>query len=340
MYLQLHKQSKSLFSRKSAREMRVAVCLLILVLLLSFVLLLLGDQNYSPDLVFRVLTGEQVQGASYAIWTIRLPRIFCGILAGLSFGIAGNTFQKILRNSLASPDVLGISSGASAFAICAMLIFGLSGISVSLLALVGGILAALIIQKIAGEGHFSTNRMILTGIGMQALLQGIINLILMKHSDYDMGTALRWLSGSLNGSRMTDIYLLAPLALIGILIILAMDKELRVLQLGEDLSVTLGMNVGLSKNALIFASVLLCASAAAVTGPLASVALMSGPIAGRLCKTGGTNTLHAGLVGAALVLASELIGQFAFVTRYPVGVITGVIGAPYLILLLIRMNRT
>ncbi len=327
------------FRRKMRRERQLLLILTLIVAALSFILLMLGDQNYSPVTIFRVLRGEQIKGANYALWSIRIPRVLCAIFAGLSFGAAGNTFQKILQNPLASPDVLGISSGAAAFAICAMLIFGLSGLPVSLLALLGGMFTALIIQCISGSGRHSINRMILTGIGMQAFLQGFINLMLMKNSDYDMGTALRWLSGSLNGSRMNDVYLLAPLCVFGILILLMLEKELKILQLGEELPITLGMNVSLGKALLIFAAVLLSASATSVTGPLASVALMSGPIASRLVKTGGTNTLQAGMVGAALVLCSELIGQFAFSTRYPVGVITGIIGAPYLIILLIRMNR-
>lgn len=101
----------------------------------------------------------------------------------------------------------------------------------------------------------------------------------------------------------------------------------------------LGMRAKRSRMLLIYSAVILCSGAAAVTGPLSSVAFMSGPIAARILKTGGTGALHAGMTGAVIVLLGEAAGQFAFSTRYPVGVITGIIGAPYLIYLLMRMNR-
>ena len=324
------------------RRRREAILFLALVLCwcaISLFLLLYGDQVYTPGMVWRALLGEQIQGVTYAVKTIRLPRVLVGTLAGVSFGVAGNTFQKILRNSLASPDVMGITSGASAAAVFAMMVLRLSGWSLSVLALAGGIVVASAILWIARSGAFSVNKMILTGIGIQAMLQAIINFIILKTSDYNIADALRWLSGSLNGVRMGDVSLFGAIVAVCVGIILSRGRDMQVLGLGEELPVTLGMNPERSRMLLIYSAVILCAGTTAVTGPLSSVAFMSGPIASRLLKTGGTGTVHAGMIGAVLVLLSEAIGQFLFATRYPVGVITGIIGAPYLIWLLMGLNR-
>lgn len=331
--------SETGFHSRRQQEIRIFLILLVLWCGLAVFLLLYGDQVYSFKTVLQVFMGEEIKGASYAVKVIRVPRVLIGTLTGIAFGIAGNTFQKIMRNSLASPDVMGITSGASAAAVFAMMVLELNGIVVSVIALAGGILVATVILLLSQKRVFSVNKMILTGIGIQAMLQAIINYIILKTSDYDISDALRWLSGSLNGVRMKDAPVFTVIVLVCVLIILAHSEELQILGLGEEMPILLGMHMKRSRALLIYSSVILCAGTTAVTGPLASVAFMSGPIAARLIKTGGTGTIHAGMVGAVIVLAGEGIGQFAFATRYPVGVITGIIGAPYLIYLLTRMNK-
>lgn len=320
------------------RELLIFLCLFLIWCSVTLFLLLYGDQVYSPLTLWYVLCGESIKGADYAIKTIRIPRVLVGTLAGFAFGVSGNTFQKILRNSLASPDVMGITSGASAAAVFAMMILQLSGPAVSVIALAGGVLTAALILIISHHKSFSVNKMILVGIGIQAMLQAVINYIILKTSDYNIADALRWLSGSLNGSRMSDVTLFGFLVVPCVALTVFLEKDMQVLVLGEDLSVSLGMNTALVRGGLIYCAVILCAGTTSVTGPLSSVAFMSGPIAARMLKTGRIATLLAGMVGAVLVLFSEAIGQFAFSTRYPVGVITGIIGAPYLIYLLTKLN--
>ena len=121
--------------------------------------------------------------------------------------------------------------------------------------------------------------------------------------------------------------------------ILLLNRQLTMLQMGESHAVTLGVKSKMVRLVLILLSLLLVAFATSVTGPIASVAFLAGPIAARLCGGGRTNMLSSALVGSVLVLASDLIGQFALPSRYPVGVVTGILGAPYLIFLLLRMNK-
>lgn len=124
------------------------------------------------------------------------------------------------------------------------------------------------------------------------------------------------------------------------LIIILLGRHLRILELGEQSATTLGIRTDLVRLLLVSSSVVLIACATAVTGPISFVAFLAGPIASKLAGTGAPNEFPAGFIGAILVLAADLIGQFAFNTRFPVGVITGILGSPYLIVLLIRMNRT
>lgn len=326
------------YRRRRRRSVLIFLILLAIWAVFSVVLLICGDQNYALDVVFRVLFGEEVKGATYAIRTIRIPRVLIGTLAGIAFGVAGNTFQKLMRNPLASPDVMGITSGASAAAVFSMMVLGFSGWIVSGLAMAGGLMIATLILVISQRRGFSVNRMILTGIGLQAMLQAVINFVILKTSDYDVSEALHWLSGSLNGVRMKDVYVFGPIVFLGILLIIGLSRELQIMGLGEEMPILLGMNTELARRLLIYGAVVLCAATTAVTGPLSSVAFMAGPIATRILKTGEAGSLHAGMVGASIVLFSETVGQFAFSIRYPVGVITGIIGAPYLIYLLTKMN--
>lgn len=322
--------------KRRRRYALVVGVLILLIVFLAYLIMTYGNTIYSLDTVFRVLQGEQIKGATFTIKTLRLPTLMVGILAGFAFGMAGNTFQTLLRNDLASPDIIGVTSGSSAAAVFCILVLKMSGISVSLVALVVGLIVSAFIY---GLSQGSKGRLILIGIGMQAMLNAFISYILLRSAQYDVATALRWLNGSLNGVQMVQVpALLVTVVGIG-LILVVLSRHLQVLQLGDASATTLGINLHLTYFGLIVSTVLLVAFATSVSGPIASIAFLSGPIAARLVGKSQVNTLPAGLIGVVLVLASYFVGQFAFASRYPVGVITGVLGAPYMLFLLIQMNR-
>jgi iron complex transport system permease protein len=302
-------------------------------------MLMLGNTIYPVQDVVRVLLGEKVKGATFAVGTIRFPRMIAGVFAGFAFGVAGNVFQTMLRNPLANPNVIGITAGSSAAAVFCIIVLQASNMVVSIASIVGGLATVLAIFLLSKGSSFSIGRLILIGIGIQAMLDAVISYLLLIGQQHDIPTAMRWLSGSLNGSKMENFYPLLITVLIFVPIIIALGKRLDMLELGEQAATSLGIDTDKTRLALIISSVLIIALATATTGPIAFVAFLSGPIAKRLVGVGFSNIIPAGLVGIILVLASDLIGQFAFVARYPVGVITGILGAPYLIYLLIRMNR-
>lgn len=326
--------------RRNRHRAIVTVAIAGAVLLVFAVTLMVGQTWYSPDQVVRVLLGERVPGASFTVGELRLPRAVLGVLAGFAFGIAGVTFQTILRNPLASPDIIGISAGASAFAVLGIVLLSLSGAAVSAIALGGAVLTAAAIYLLANRRGFAGTRLILIGIGVAAVLQSVISYALSKAAEWDLQTAMQWISGSLNGATWGQILPLALATAVLVPVLLAHGRRLGVLQLGDDAAAALGVRVRTTRIVAILAAVALLAFATAASGPIAFVAFMSGPIVARLAGPGGSLLLPAGLFGALLVLVADLVGQFAFDSRYPVGVITGVLGAPYLVLLLIRANRS
>ena len=319
------------------RLITVTIILCIIVLVLSFLMLYIGNTIYPLDTIISVLQGEDIRGASFTIMNLRLPRMFAGLLSGLAFGAAGYIFQTVLRNPLASPDVIGVTSGSSLAAVVCISVLHASAAITSSTAIVLGISVTLIIYLLSNIGGYASSKLILIGIGVQAMISSLISYILLKVAVNDVSSSVRWLSGSLNSVQSEMIILLAIVVIIFIPLILVKMRNLKILELGEASAISLGINPNRERLILVILSVFLIAFATATTGPIAFVAFLSGPISKRISKS-SSNILPSALVGAILVLLCDLIGQFAFETKFPVGVITGVIGAPYLIYLLIKQK--
>jgi iron complex transport system permease protein len=311
-----------------------------MIVALFAVTLVLGQSFTPPLTVLRVLTGQDAGAANFLVGTLRLPRAVMAILAGFAFGLGGVVFQVMLRNPLASPDIIGISSGSGAAAVIAIIVFSLSGPIVSLIAVVAGLGVAVLIYLLAVRNGAAGTRLILVGIGVAAMMNSIIAYVLASAPAWNLQEALRWLSGSLNGSRLADAYpLLAVLVVLGG-VLFSQRHHLEVLRMGDDTAAALGVRVVRTRILVILAAVGMIASATSLTGPIAFVAFLSGPIAARVVGGGGSLLLPAALVGAVLTLAADYAGQFLLGSRLPVGVVTGALGAPYLLYLIVRINRS
>lgn len=325
--------------QRKRRYITITSILAVIALLLCGAMLMLGNTMYPVRDVIRVLLGGDVDGANFAIGTIRLPRMVAGAFAGFAFGVGGYVFQTMLRNPLANPNVIGITAGSSAAAVFCIVILQASNTVISIAAVVGGLVTVLLIYMLAKGASFSIGRLILIGIGIQAMLNAFISYLMLLANTHDIPTALRWLSGSLNGSKLEATYPLMVAVIVITPMLLYFSKQLAMLELGEQAATSLGVHTDKTRIALIVGAVIMLALATATTGPIAFVAFLAGPIAKRLVGASFSALIPSGLIGIILVLAADLIGQFAFEVRYPVGVITGIIGAPYLIYLLIRINR-
>lgn len=326
--------------RRARRHMLVVAMLLCIVVVIFALTLSLGQSFTPPGDIIRVLLGENVQGAAFTVGQLRLPRAALSVLAGLSFGLGGVAFQIMLRNPLASPDIIGVSSGASAAAVFAIVVLSLKGPVVSVLAVGAGLGVAILVYGLSSRNGVAGTRLILVGIGVSAMLESVIAYILSQAPAWSLQEAIRWLTGSVNGAQLGQAApLLLALAVFGGLL-LSRARDLEALRLGDDTAAALGVGVSRTRILIIVAAVGMIASATAVTGPIAFVAFLSGPIAARIVGNNGSILIPAALVGAVLVLAGDYAGQFLLPSRYPVGVVTGALGAPYLIFLIVRVNRT
>lgn len=301
--------------------------------------LMIGHTTYSPGEVVRVLLGQVVRGASFTVGELRLPRATLAMVVGASFGLAGTTFQTLLRNQLAAPDIIGISSGASAAAVFGIVLLSWDATAVSTLAIVAALATALAIYGLSWRAGVAGTRLILVGIAVKAMLDSVVSYVIVRAAQWDLQVAMRWLTGSVNGATWEQVAPVAAAFAFLAPILVVRSRDLEVLRHGHDAASALGVDVRRTQVVVILAAVCLIAFATAAAGPIAFVAFMAGPIAIRTVGSAGSSLVPAALVGAVLVLGADLVGQWAFGTRYPVGVVTGALGAPYLAWLLIRINR-
>jgi len=327
-------------ARRGRRTRRTAA-VLALALLAGFALALsLGQTVVPPAEVLAVLAGREVPGASFLVGELRLPRALVTILAGLCFGMGGAAFQTLLRNPLASPDIVGITSGGSAAAVVAIVFLGWSGAAVSALSLAAGLGVAATIWLLARRGGMAGTRLILVGIGISAMLDSVIAWTLLQAPAWTLTEAMHWLAGSVNAAHLSETaVLLVGLAAFGGLLMM-FDRDLQALRLGEDKAAALGVRPGRARLAVTLAATGLVSVATAITGPIAFLAFLSGPIAARIAGPDRSVLIPAALTGALIALCADHVGQFLLPARYPVGIVTGVLGAPWLLYLVIRSNRS
>lgn len=326
--------------RRSQRRGRTVTAVLAAAVVVLFaVSILLGTYTVTIPDFFRILAGEQIPGATFIVMESKLPRAVIGVLVGAAFGISGSIFQTMLRNPLASPDIIGISYGASASAVVAIVVFGAAGTTVSLAALCGALVVAMAIYLLSRRGGAAGYRLILVGIGFAAVMQAIVTFLMTRADVRTASQVLVWLNGSLNSSNWDRAAVLAAALLVLLPVTALLGRRLRALELGEDTAAGLGMRVEASKLGLLVAGVALAAVATAAAGPVAFIAFLSGPIARRLM--GGRHSLTvSALVGAVIVLAADFVGgNLVPGVSLPVGVVTGALGAPFLLWLLVTSNR-
>lgn len=285
--------------------------------------------------------------ADLIVHQLRLPRALTALLVGAAFGVAGAVYQAVTRNPLASPDLIGISAGAGAGAVGAILIGGVTAAgagsfaAVPFGALAGALVTAAVIYVLAYRGGTVTGyRFVLVGIAANGALAALTRWMLARADIDQASRAMVWLTGSLNG-RGYDHVRWAGLALLVLVpLTLALARAYQLLQFDDDTALGLGVPLHRARVALLVLATCLAALATAAAGPVAFIALGAPQIARRLAGTAGIPLVVSGLTGAALLLLADLAGRLVFSpTELPVGIVTGALGAPYLLLLLARANR-
>lgn len=320
-------------ARRGPRRRQSLVVLTLAVLLLGAfsARVLLGDYTFTVPDFFRILLGAEIPGASYILMEVKLPRAVLAVLVGAAFGLGGAIFQTTLRNPLASPDVIGVSSGASAAAVVAIVLLGVDGPGVAVAGVVGAIGIALLVRFVAGPA--GGYRIVLVGVGAAAALQCAIMYVFTRADEHDAQRVLRWLTGSVSQADWAGIRLVALALLVLGPAVLWMARSLRITELGDDAAHGLGVT-SRHTDALMLLAVVLVAVGVAAAGPVAFVAFLAGPIS-RILNAGRTTLVGAALCGATIVVAADYVADYLLSDiNFPVGVVTGALGAPFLLWLL------
>lgn len=326
----------------SPRALWVCLALLLTIILLAVLALASGKMDIHPARVLTILLGQGDGGLpQHIVVNIRLPRVLTALFVGIGLGVSGAVFQSVSRNALGSPDVIGFTTGAATGALAQIILFDVGAVQVALAAVAGGVLTAVAVYFLARRGGVvGSYRLILTGIGVGAVLSALNGLMLVRGNLDNAVTANLWLAGSLHARTwehalpvMAGVTLMLPLVSWG-------GRALRMIEMGDDIASQLGIRVERVRFAMIFCAVILAALATGAAGPIAFVALAAPQLTARLCRGDGLPVLSAGLMGGFLLLAADLLTQsLPLPVSVPIGRMTGIVGGVYLIWLLTRSRQ-
>ncbi|WTY34831.1 iron chelate uptake ABC transporter family permease subunit [Nocardia salmonicida] len=329
----------------------IVLALVVTVFALFCLDIAVGDTHIPLGRVLDVLGGGGTRSQRFIIIESRLPRALTAVVVGAALGLSGALMQSILHNPLAGPDVLGITTGASVGAVAVLVGSGgattglLATVGAPIAALTGGLLTAVVIYLLAwgrggsGEHGVTGFRLVLIGIGVNAVLLSVISWLLTRASLTDAARAQLWLTGSLNGADMSRV-VPAVIALAVVTVVsLVSARTLAALRLGEDSTRVLGVRIQSQQALLIGASVVAASVATAAVGPVGFVALAAPQIARMALRTAGEPLIASALTGAALVAGADVVSRALLPVDLPVGIVTAALGGPFLLYLLVRMNR-
>lgn len=285
--------------------------------------------------VAKALVGLGDDATTFIVRDLRLPRAICAVLVGAALGISGAVFQALTNNPLGSPDIIGFNQGASVGALIVITIIGGSAVATSAGALFGGLFAAALVYGLSyRRGGTSGYRLILVGIAISFLMLSITEFLLARARIVEAQEATRWLLGSLNGRTWDDVWPLAIGLALTLPFVVAASRALRTLELGDDAAHGLGVHVERSRIFLIALGVVLVSLTVVAVGPVGFVALTAPQIARRLERAASPPLVGSAVVGALVVLASDVAAQRLLERALPVGVMTAAVGGGYLAWLL------
>jgi iron complex transport system permease protein len=324
----------------SLREAAVGLVGLVATAAVAVVSIGHGSFTIAAGDVIRVLLGGGTPAQQLVVLDLRLPRILTALLVGAALAVAGALTQTFARNPLASPDVLGVTSGASLGAVAVIVLGGSAVTGVPPAALAGGLVTAAAVYLLAWRRGVDGYRLVLIGIGVGEILTGGVSWFLVRAEILDATRATIWLNGSVAGAGWEQV---RPLTLaLAVLLPLAVATAftLQALQFDDDVVRSLGVRLQTAQLAVVLAAVALAAAAVAAAGPIEFVAFVVPQVALRLCGGARPPLAVSAILGALLVSAADLVARTLLPDReLPVGLVTAVIGAPYLLWLLVRTNR-
>ena len=308
-----------------------------LVALGCFLSLTKGSSQITLQQITDILLQPGEDPQSMIIWNIRMPRTIVGALVGMNLSLAGAILQAVMRNPLADPHIIGISSGAGLAGVAIMILYPEMEFLLTPVAFVGAMLAAVIIYILAWKNGIKPVRIILAGVAVSAFLGAGISGLMIFYSDRVHG-ALMWMVGGLAARSWPHVQIILPYAIIGLVLALCASAYLNVLQLGDEMARGLGVNVEVTRILCTALAALLAASSVSVVGLLGFVGLIV-PHAARLLVGSDYRFLlpAAALLGAATVTLSDTFARVILApVELPVGIIMAFLGAPFFLFLLRR----
>lgn len=326
----------ALFSRQTL----TIFVLILLCIVLAVYGLGSGTLSLTPLQVIDALRGEGPHNLTVIVTQWRLPRVAMALILGAALAASGAIFQSLMRNPLGSPDVIGFNTGAYSGVLVAIVLFNSTLLGITLGAMSGGLMTAVVVYLLAWRNGVETFRLIIVGIAVRALLVAGNTWLVISASLESALTAGLWSAGSLNGITWAKSLPVVGLIILAWGLAALLSRRMHLLEMGDDMARALGVPVERSRLLLMLAGVALTAAATAVAGPISFIALVAPQIARRLCAHQSQPLFIAGLTGALLLLAADVATQRLFLPyQLPVGVVTVSLGGIYLIGLLIRESR-
>ena len=311
----------------------------------------IGAVDLTPEWIYQILvnhlTGKEiyaVEWPAYAdgiVWGMRLPKVLVASCVGAGLSLVGILMQAMTKNSMADPYLLGISSGASAGATAAILVGSLpiiGAVTVQAGAFIGAIVSSVLVFILAGaSGRVSSTKLILSGTAISALFSSMSNfMIFMQNNEKKLSSVLFWMSGSFASAKWVDVLPVFIVLIICIVIILLENRALDALLLGEEMAITIGVDVPKLKILIIIMSALVTGVMVSVSGTIGFVGLVIPHISRSLVGTAHKRMVpFSALLGAILMIWADAIARVVVApSELPIGVVTAFIGAPFFLFLL------
>ncbi|MEQ7791755.1 FecCD family ABC transporter permease [Staphylococcus nepalensis] len=276
---------------------------------------------------------------NFIINEYRAPRMFLALIVGSSIAISGALIQGVVRNALASPDVIGITKGASLFAVAIIMLFPSAPLFILPFgSFIGALMISLILTLLISKFNVKGSKLALIGLAIGAICTAIVQYLLIRNP-LDANTALVWLTGSLYGHNMSHVWVILPWFIIALPIIFYYCHQLDILTLGDDVAIALGAKVKKVKAILLFLAVILAGASISVVGGLSFLGLIAPHIARQLVGHKHKHiTVMSGLLGALILMISDSLARGIHPPiDIPVGVIVAIVGVPYFLFLLRRL---
>jgi iron complex transport system permease protein len=330
-------------NKRFAIVVSVLIGLIVATILIS---LNTGSLKIEPLNVIKTFLGQGSKSQEIAIFKLRLPRIVVGMLVGTALAVSGAILQGVTKNDLADSGILGINSGSALFVV--MYIYFMNGnvydgvskftiFTMPIVALLGAIVAAMLIYTLAWKKGIDSSRLLLVGIGVNIAFTSLLTIFQLKFTTQEFNRVMAWTTGSIWGASWQYVIAILPFILIFVIISLYKSRYLDVLNLGDDISVGLGIEVEKERRRFIVYAVILAGVATSVAGSISFLGLIAPHIARKLVGPKHKKLIPAAaLIGTFILLVSDTIARNIIAPmEIPVGIVVSIIGVPYFIYLML-----